>query len=200
MTTYAETVRQLRPVIIPLFEALEDGLSAATRDHAAKLIRRPDDPHYFGHTVRRMAIESLRGLGLQAERDSGRPALAMSGIMLFFRGMAVRVLRPDVNRHGRVEIPIPGLSRPRQRFWRQDTEAIPGVGTTDNLLLLWTDDAGILVEPLTLVRPLGGDHRRRNLRVDWIGHLDRGMASLREEDLDELRPYVDYRQLGVEGA
>lgn len=83
MATYGETVAQLRPVIIPVFEALDTGLRAAADDHARKLIQRADDPHYYAHTVRRVAIEELKSLGLRAEKDSGRPIFAMSGLLLF---------------------------------------------------------------------------------------------------------------------
>jgi hypothetical protein len=71
---------------------------------------------------------------------------------------------------------------------------------TDNLLLLWTGKAGILDEPLLLVRPLGGDHRRRSLKFQWAGRLERSMAAHRVEDLNELVPDVEYPTLGGEGA
>lgn len=114
--------------------------------------------------------------------------------------MAVRLLRPDVHRRGIIEIPVPGRSQAKQRFWRQESGSIPGLQKTDNLLLLWRDDAGVLAEPLTLVRPVGGDHQRRNLRVQWVGRLDRGMAALRTEDLNGLRPDVDNGELVGGGA
>jgi hypothetical protein len=49
-------------------------------------------------------------------------------------------------------------------------------------------------------RPLGGDQRRRNLRLDWRGRLERTMAGRRAEDLNKLEPDADYRKLGDEGA
>src|SRR5262249_20737268 len=114
--------------------------------------------------------------------------------------LAVRLLRPRTTRRGRLEIPLPGRSAARQRFWRQEAgSALPGM-ETDNLLLLWTDTAGILDEPLLLVRPLGGDQRRRSLKLDWVGRLERSMAGSRVEDLDELMPAVEYPRLGDEGA
>jgi hypothetical protein len=53
-----------------------------------------------------------------------------------------------------------------------------------------------LVDPMTLVRPTGGGHRRNSLSVDWVGRLSQSMASLRAADLDELEPDQQYRQLG----
>jgi hypothetical protein len=198
MATYGQAVGLLRPVIVPVFEALEAGLRTAAEDHAAKRFRRRDDPWFYGHTVRRVAIEQLRSVGLQAEAESGQPIYAMSGLLVFHQGLAVRVLRPEITRMGLVQIPLPGRSRARQQFWRQKAgSAIPGL-ETDNLLLVWKDTAGILDEPLLLVRPLGGDHRRGNLRLDWQGRLERAMADRRVEDLNELVPDVEYRKLGDE--
>ena len=69
---------------------------------------------------------------------------------------------------------------------------------TDNLLLLWRDNQGVLVEPLTLVRPVGGDHRRDSLTLSWRGKLSREMADMRAADLDGLRPDADWGRLGGE--
>lgn len=197
MATYAESVRRLQPVIPLLFDALEGGLGGANKHHADHELRRSDDPWHFAHTARRLAIEYLRSKGLQAETDEGRPMYAMSGLLVFYQDMAVRILRPSVSsRTGKVTIPIPGRSKARQAFWGQaESSAIPGL-ETDNLLLLWRDQAGKLADPMTLVRPTGGGHRRNSLRVDWVGKLSRGMASLRAADLDELEPDQQYRQLG----
>ncbi|MGY0060250.1 hypothetical protein ACWY4P_27515 [Streptomyces sp. LZ34] len=197
MATYAESVRQLQPVIPPVFSALEEGLKAANQHHTTNSLVRTDDPWHYAHTARRVALEHLRSKGLQAETDEGRPLYPMSGLLLFYRSMAVRILRPiEDDQTGGIAIPPPGPSRKRQAFWRQDADsAIPGL-ETDNLLLLWRDDAGKLVDPMTLVRPTGGDHRRNSVRFDWVGKLSRSMATLRAADLDELEPDQQYRQLG----
>ncbi|MEV6963425.1 hypothetical protein AB0M97_30600 [Streptomyces sp. NPDC051207] len=197
MATYAESVRQLQPVIPPIFSALEKGLKGANEHHTSNGLVRSDDPWHYAHTARRIALEELRSLGLQAETEDGRPLYAMSGLLLFYKTMAVRILRPsDDARTGGVTIPLPGRSKKRQAFWSQDpASAIPGL-ETDNLLLLWKDDAGKLVDPMTLVRPTGGGHRRNSLRVDWVGKLSRSMATLRAADLDELEPDQQYKQLG----
>jgi hypothetical protein len=135
--------------------------------------------------------------GIQAvEENSGRPLLTLSGLLIRHRGFAVKVLRPQESKSGQVAIPVPGRSRRRQSFWRQDAgSAIPGL-ETDNLLLLWRDNAAELVDPMILVRPVGGDHRRDSLRVNWHGPLSRSMTTLRAADLDELEPTVDNQQLG----
>jgi hypothetical protein len=197
MATYAESVRQLQPVIPPIFSALEVGLEAANDHHTSNGLVRSDDPWHYAHTARRIALDQLREAGLQAETEQGRPLYAMSGLLLFYRGMAVRILRPsDDARTGGVTIPLPGRSKKRQAFWSQAAgSALPGL-ETDNLLLLWKDDAGKLVDPMTLVRPTGGGHRRNSLSVDWVGRLSQSMASLRAADLDELEPDQQYRQLG----
>jgi hypothetical protein len=71
---------------------------------------------------------------------------------------------------------------------------------TVNLLLLWQDDAGVLLDPMTLVKPLGGDHRRDSLRVQWMGKSSRRMALMRAADLNELEPDHEYREIGEEAA
>jgi hypothetical protein len=67
---------------------------------------------------------------------------------------------------------------------------------TDNLLLIWRDDRGTLMDPMILVRPLRGDHRKESLQINWSGRLSRNMTDLRADDLDELVPDIEYRALG----
>jgi hypothetical protein len=204
MTTYREAVEAFQPVIDPLFAALIKGLEEAQKDHASKEIDRKDDPHFYLHIARRIACRELAANGLTAINETsskpGRPLLGMSGILIPFKGLAVKVLHTQLDKHQQDMIPIPGQSRDRQAFWRQEAgSALPGL-ETDNLLLLWRDDLGKLVEPMYLVRPLGGDHRRGSLVFQWKGKLERQMAHLRASDLDELQPDVEYRQLGDGGA
>ena len=137
--------------------------------------------HYYLHTVRRVAVKQLQGDGLQAIDDnSNRPLLALSSILIPYRGFAVKVLHTRKDDAGnspcsRSQDP----PRDRQAFWRQAAgSALPGM-ETDNMLLLWCDDMGELVDPMLLVRPLGGDHRRYSLRFEWAGRLSRDMARLR---------------------
>jgi hypothetical protein len=66
MTTYQQAVRVLQPVIEPTYEALRDGLKQASTDHAERAFVRKHDPHYYLHTVRRVAVQKLQGKGLQA--------------------------------------------------------------------------------------------------------------------------------------
>jgi hypothetical protein len=197
MSTYSQAVKVFQPVIDPLFKALNTGLDEAAKDHTTKDIARKDDPHYYLHTVRRIACRELGTRGLTAINEkSDRPLLGLSSILIPFRGLAVRVLHTQLDERGGLIIPVPGRSRDRQSFWRQEAgSALPGL-ETDNLLLLWRDDLGKLVEPMHLVRPLGGDHRRASLTFHWKGKLERQMANFRASDLDELQPDVEYRQLG----
>lgn len=197
MSTYSEAVKAFQPVIDPLYAALNAGLDETAKDHTSKGLDREDDPHYYLHTVRRIACKELGARGLTAiNEDSDKPLLAMSSILLPYKGLAVKVLHTRLDKQGRVILPIPGRSRDRQSFWRQEAgSALPGM-ETDNLLLLWLDDLGELVEPMHLLRPLGGDHRRDSLVYQWKGKLERQMATFRASDLDELVPEVEYRQLG----
>lgn len=195
--TYQRAVGELRPVIEPLFEALTQGIAYANDLHTSKPFRRRLDPWFYSHAVRRVACDVLRDHGLQAELDgSDSPLHPLSGILVFYRGMALKVLRPTVTSNGTALLPLPGRSARRQAFWRQE-QALPEMDT-ENLLLVWRDEDGSLVDPVALARPLGGDHRRANLKVHWEGSLSRSMAELREEDLDGLQPYRYYPQLGDE--
>jgi hypothetical protein len=197
MSTYSQAVKAFQPVIDPLYKAINAGLDEAARDHTSKGFKRKDDPHYYLHTVRRIVCAELRDLGLTAiNENSDKPLLAMSSILIPFKNLAVKVLHTHLDKHGKVVLPIPGRSRDRQSFWRQEAgSALPGM-QTDNLLLLWMDELGTLVEPMHLLRPVGGNHRRNSLRLEWKGKLERQMATFRAADLDELVPEVEYRQLG----
>jgi hypothetical protein len=197
MSSYTEAIVSLQETVAPTFGALEAGLAAAADQHARASFLRRDDPWYFLHTVRRVACEKLRGDGLQATLDGNRFRLPLSGILVLHRGYAVKVLHAEGGKGTSPFIPIPGRSRPRQAFWRQD--ALDGMDTV-NLLLLWQDDAGVLLDPMTLVKPLGGDHRRDSLRVQWMGKSSRRMALMRAADLNELEPDHEYREIGEEAA
>jgi hypothetical protein len=186
MATYQQSLKRLQPIILILFDGLQAGLTASVDDHSRKRIRRRADPHYFSHTARRITCERLlkRGL-LVTDPDQERSALPMSSIQIQHNGVLLWVHRSPE------QIPLPTSPR-KQSFYRQEL-TLPG---WDNLLLLWDDAEGLLVDPMRLVRPLGGDSKRRNLRLDWEGSLSRSMASMRAQDLDALRARHQWQQLG----
>ncbi|MDQ7910746.1 hypothetical protein RB614_40265 [Phytohabitans sp. ZYX-F-186] len=186
MASYGRALSALHPTFATIFHSLEEGLEEAQRYHTEMLYRRSDDPHLFLHLARRRACAVLEREGLSARQVDETAALNLSGILIHHQGFAVRVLHAQHEGGREVEIPVPGSSKPRQDFWRQ-ASAIPDL-ETDNLLLLWGDDGGVLTDPLTLVRPLGGDNLKANLRVEWRGKISREMAKLRAEDLVDLEP------------
>jgi hypothetical protein len=199
MLSYVETLRVIQPIIPPIFAALRFGLSSAEQIHERGRFDRKRDSHFYAHAVRRSAADYLTRAGLLAEaEDDDRPELAMSSLLVRHPGVALRVYRSQPSSKGELTIPVPGRSRAKQAFWRQE-QALDGM-EMDNILLLWRDDEGVLVEPLTMARPVGGNHERRSLRLSWEGSLSSQMATLRAADLDQLRPAVEYPMLGVEGA
>jgi hypothetical protein len=199
MTTCQEALRVIQPIIKPIFSGLRRGLEAAATLHERDGLTRQRDPWFWAHAARRKAADELAASGLLLESETrDRPQLAMSGLLIRYRSVAIRIFKADLTPGGHVIVPVPGRSRDKQMFWRQD-QTLEGM-EQDNLLLLWTDDAGTLVDPLTLVRPRWGSHRRDSLQLDWEGPLSEHMASLRVADLDELRPDVEYPRLGDEGA
>jgi hypothetical protein len=195
MATYGQTISRLRPVIKPIFEALDTGLRAAAEDHGRRKLDRPDDPWFYAYSARRIVCDELKRQGLQAVNEmSGRPTNPMSGLLVTYDVIALKILRPTINRRGQVILPVPGRSLKRRQFWRQEP-AFEGM-QTDNIILLWHDKDGVLVEPLTLFRPLGGSVRRDSLQLAWVGSLDRTMATMRAGDLKVLPPAVEFPDLG----
>jgi hypothetical protein len=191
VATYQQTLRRLQPIVPVVFDALQAGLAVSVEDHVRKKIRRKADPHYFSHVARRITCEELRSVGLLVtDPEHERSALPMSSIQIDHAGARLWVLRASNG-----EIPLP-LSPRKQAFYRQE----PTLEGWDNLLLLWDDDDGVLKDPMHLVRPLGCDGVRRNLRLDWEGPLSRHMATLRAEDLDQLQPEQDWRTLGGDNS
>ncbi|MGN9907914.1 hypothetical protein ACTMTJ_10235 [Phytohabitans sp. LJ34] len=186
MASYGRALSALHPTFATIFRSLEEGLEEAQRYHTERMYKRSDDPHLFLHLARRRACAVLEEAGLSARLVDDSAALNMSGIQIHHQGFAVRVLHTQRGGAGDVEVPVPGLSKPRQDFWRQ-ASAIPGLDT-DNLLLLWLDDGGLLADPMILIRPLGGDSSRANLQLEWRGKIFREMAKLRAEDLVDLEP------------
>ncbi|MGW1450989.1 hypothetical protein ACWCO3_22270 [Micromonospora sp. NPDC002411] len=170
-----------------MYRSLEEGLEESQKYHTDKMYRRTDDPHFYLHAARRHACGVLEEAGLRANLIDESATLNMSGILVYYNGLAIRVLHTQRDeKRGTIEVPVPGRSRLRQDFWRQ-VPTIPGL-ETDNLLLLWLDKDGALEDPMILVRPLGGDHQRANLRLDWRGKVSRDMAARRADDLVGLEP------------
>jgi len=186
MASYGRALSALHPTFATVFRSLEEGLDEAQRYHTERQYKRTDDPHLFLHLARRRACAVLEEAGLSARLVDDSAALNMSGIQIHHQGFAVRVLHAQRGGASEVEVPVPGPSKPRQDFWRQ-ASAIPGL-ETDNLLLLWLDDGGVLEDPMILIRPLGGDSTRANLQLEWRGKIFREMAKLRAEDLVDLEP------------
>jgi hypothetical protein len=195
VVSYQGAVRVLQPIIVPVFDALQYGLDEAAAEHARRGFQRATDRWYFLHSARRSAFERLTALGLALTVDDGdRSLLNLSGLLVQHGSLMVRILRsPDGD-----QVPLPGHSEARQAFFHQ--EPLPGLESTDNLVLAWTDEQGVLVDPMRLARPVGGDFRRDSLRLSWEGRLSRDLATLRAKDLDELQPERDYGALGGEEA
>jgi hypothetical protein len=189
MASYQETLKRVQPIVPLLFTGLERGLAASAQVHDRQQLNRSTDQHYFSHTVRRHAVEYLMGHGLLVTDDSGqRSRLGMSGLQVNHNGVCLWIFR------GKDEVPLPGHSHRKQDFYNQ----VPSLDGWDNILLLWHDVDGVLAEPMFLVRPVAGDHLRRNLRVEWDGPLRRDIALMRAADLDLLRP--SYRWSAFGGA
>ncbi len=198
MGSYPEILRRIQPIMKPLFDALQSGIRLANETHGPGRFVRRHDAHYWAHTVRREACDKLKTAGLQADLDS--QVMHLSAILVQFDGVWLRVLRPEIRRDKPL-VPLPGRSKARQAFYRQDPvlDDLEGVAS-DNMLVIWQDTAGRLEEPLRLVRPLGGDHQRCNLRLHWEGELRSNMADLRAADLDALQPIAIYEQIGNDAA
>ena len=185
VASYAETVARLQPTVPVVFDALQHGLNVTRADHEAKRLARSVDQHFFAHSVRRVACDQLRAAGLLVTNAGHeRSALSMSGMQLDHNGVRLWLFRSE--RH----IPLPNT--PRKRAFYRQTAALD---EWDNVLVLWRDFDSVFIDPMRLVRPLGGDHRRCNLRVDWDGPLSRRMAGMRAEDLDELSPTYAWQQM-----
>jgi hypothetical protein len=152
--------------------------------------RRVRDKQFFSHVVRRSAVEALRADGYIVDEDEYGRAPLMSSITVRHQGVALRLYRPTITRKGVIEVPLPHHFRKLQSFYRQEFGSVITGLETNNVLGLWHDEKGCLVDPITLVRPLGGDHRKRSLKVHWKGPLLREMATYRTADLKCLEPEI----------
>lgn len=191
--SYQRAVGLLQPVIVPVFDALQYGLDEAAAEHVRRGFRRETDPWYFLHSARRSAFERLAATGLaETVEDGDRSLLNLSGLLVRYRQLAVRVLRPELDHAGHPLVPVASTTA-MQQFYGQ--RPLPGMEDTANLLLIWSDVDGVVTDPGKLAHPIGGDSRRDNLHLAWEGPLSRGMADLRAKDLDELQPERDYGML-----
>lgn len=190
VTDYGSTLKTLQPIIGPIFAGLQAGLVEAEERSGAKTWRRIDDPWYYAHTVRRVAVEEFREQGSQVLHErTGRPLLHMSGLLVSYQDYHVRILKGTGKASTPAELetlPIPGRSRRRQAFWRQEP-ALPGLAV-ENLLLVWLDVNGVLAPRATLAKPIAGNQARNSTRVDWDGLISPDMAAARAEDLLSRRP------------
>jgi hypothetical protein len=196
VVSYQHSVRLLQPVIVPIFDALQYGLDEAMAEHARRGFERATDPWYFLHSARRSAFERLAAAGLAETVDDGdRSLLNLSGLLIRHDSLVIRVLRPELDHAGRPPLPRTGAMRD---FYHQ--QPLPGLEGTDNLILTWTDDLGVVQDPMVLARPVGGDSRQDSLLLAWDGPLARDMARLRARDLDELQPEHQYGSLADEAG
>lgn len=201
MIFYQESLRRLQPLIVPVFSALREGLEESARYHGEAGFDRSDDPHFFSHVARRLTRQNLREANII--NDLGTDESRMSSLAIYFQGMAVRIMRA---RRGELQpdgkksmlMPDPGPSLRWKQFWCQES-AVPGLHT-ENLILAWGDDQGTLTEPMILARPTGGSGGFSRREVSWRGKLTEAMAHMAVEDLDQLRPDVEYPELGSEGT
>lgn len=200
MTTYRLTITAIQPVIEPTFSALEEGLKTAIKIHGDYKWLRREDKQYFSHTVRRHAVEDLRAGGYTVDEDEHGRVPLMSSITVRHGGVALRLYRATLTRKGVIEVPLPRDSRKLQSFYRQEFGSVISGLETNNVVALWHDEEGVLVDPIALVRPLGGDHRRSNLKLHWKGPLKRDMARYRTDDLKGLAPEIQYEYLDGEDA
>jgi hypothetical protein len=193
VVSYQHAIRLLQPIIDPIFDALQYGLDEAAAEHTRRRFERATDPWYFLHSARRSAFERLAAQGLAETVDDGdRSLLNLSGLLVRHDSLVIRILRPELDGSGRAQLPLPSTGA-LQAFYHQ--QPLPGLEGADNLVLTWTDDLGVVDDPMTLARPVGGDGRRDSLRLAWDGPLSRTMARLRARDLDELRPEHQYDSL-----
>lgn len=193
VVNYQQALRTLQPIIVPIFDALQYGLDEAAAEHLRRGFVRETDKWYFLHSARRSAFEKLRDAGLaETVEDGDRSLLNLSGLLVRYKQLAVRILRPEVDGAGRELLPLPA-TRAMQDFFHQ--QPFPGMEGTDNLLLVWSDDRGVVRDPLRLARPVGGDAHRDSLRTAWDGPLSRSMATLRARDLDELQPRHEFGEI-----
>lgn len=200
MTTYRVTIAAVQPVIEPIFSALTAGLEVAVELHGHYQWLRGRDKQFFSHAVRRRAVEELRAGGyILDEDDHGRVPL-MSSITVRHQGVALRLYRPRITRDDVIEVPLPRYSRKLQSFYRQEFGSVISGLETNNVLALWHDKEGVLVDPIALVRPLGGDHRKSSLKLHWRGPLRKEMATYRTDDLKGLEPEFQYEYLNGEDA
>lgn len=188
-TSYRATIGRIAPVIPLLIEALQHGVTKADEYWTAEAFGRGRHPHLWPHIARAHTLERLADLGVPGFEDDDLPSPPMSAVLVKY---GADILKVRLSHDG--EVPVPGQSQALTEYFRQEPQ-IPGM-ETNNLLVLWRPEGGTLVEPLTLVRPLGGGRSRHDTIIEWSGTIESRMATLRAADLDELRPLFEQPALG----
>jgi hypothetical protein len=201
MITYGATLAKMQPIIEPLFDAFAAAAGDAAAHHAEHELSRRDDQHYYAAVIRRLVLRDLMDNGLYLSREEDeRPLNPMSSLQIPYEGLVIWAFKAarisgSVPQH---QVPLPQHSESKRAFWRQEPVLALGGMPTENILLLWSEEQGVIHPAMTLVRPLGGDHRRDNLRTHWIGPLRREMANVAVDDLSEMQAAVENPMLGGE--
>ncbi|HKS46623.1 MAG TPA: hypothetical protein VJT49_16215 [Amycolatopsis sp.] len=201
MISYGATLAKMQPVIERLFDAFDEAAVEAAAHHADLGLSRRDDQHYYTGIIRRLVMRDLKAEGLYLSREEDdRPINPMSSIQIPYEGLVIWVFKAAKisDADPRHRVPLPEHSARKKAFWRQEPVLELGGMPADNILLLWSEEQGVIHPTMTLVRPLGGDHRRDNLRTHWIGPLRREMATLAVDDLNEMQASVENPMLGGE--
>lgn len=160
-------ISDITPLVPVLYQALEEGTTQA-REYFDSLDR-PTDASLYPCLVRYHAKQRLRNQRWSALCDVDD--LANNGLALTFDRYRIRILKSS---HG--DIPAPGTSRTRQRFWAQDwtqeafpfreDEALELQDIIINLLIIW--DVGPTHNlNLQIACPKSGDIMPESVEVYW---------------------------------
>lgn len=201
MISYGATLARVQPIIDTLFDAFDAAAEEAAAYHAEQGLFRRDDQHYYSAVIRRLVLRDLKAEGLYLSREEDdRPVDPMSSIQIPYEGLVIWAFKAQrvSDSDPLHDVPLPHHSPKKRAFWRQEPVLALGGMPTENILLLWSESQGVIDPSMTLVRPLGGDHRRDNLRTHWMGPLRREMATLAVEDLNEMQAPVENIMLGQE--
>jgi hypothetical protein len=180
----AEAARdRINPIVPLLYEAFEAALVEARQFFDMR--GRPYDAHLFSHLVRFFVKDWLTERGKSVEYDEGEnpnitalalEPLALSGLRFGHEDWDVRIFKAakSFDESGEVilELPAPGRSVAKQKFYRQQLEFRFDSATGEtrlyrlNMVVLWNIEAGGNVR-LYLVCPRNGSSARYSVETYW---------------------------------
>lgn len=161
-------LEELSPVLAFIYGSVEDAIQQ-TRDFfpEGKPVDSALAPNLVRYYVKEYIDHKSSADSQLSVSQFSRQALPNNGLFLHFSSYRIRILKADEG-----ELPLPGLSRTRRRFYQQtlpNWTKVSGEAQPNpvNLVILWDVNSEYALDDLTIACPKDVGENQRSVEVHW---------------------------------